>query len=286
MARRDYTPSEIVELRQALHVATLDAMVASRRWQPGEMLFQGGSSLHLAYGSPRFSEDLDFVVDRSINLETVNRGMERFLVDAGWLPKGAVIAVTKAKAEKNPASFFVSLAEAGVRNPVKVKVEFWQADPKDVAAVSVKVQPVRMTRGMASGMQAFVPTAELEEIHADKVFAIGARKFLKPRDVFDLHWLLEQEDVVECDIEAIRVRLATYPDQTPEAWIENAMQRRAELLAAQSYVKDDLAKWLPSSWNLDETVVRRMIETSCAALDRGLEMMREIASERTPGSAP
>lgn len=58
MAKRPMRPEQAFDLRQALHVATLDALLASRRWEPGELLFQGGTSLHLAHGSPRFSEDL------------------------------------------------------------------------------------------------------------------------------------------------------------------------------------------------------------------------------------
>lgn len=61
MPKRQISASEAFDLRQALHVATLDALMASRRWEPGDLVFQGGTSLHLAHGSPRFSEDLDFL---------------------------------------------------------------------------------------------------------------------------------------------------------------------------------------------------------------------------------
>ena len=41
-------------------------------------------------------------------------------------------------------------------------------------------------------LAAFVPTADMSEIYVDKVFALAARSYLKPRDVFDLHWLLKR----------------------------------------------------------------------------------------------
>lgn len=71
MPKRPLTATEQFDLRQALHVATLDALMASRRWQPGELVFQGGTSLHLAHGSPRFSEDLDFLVDSTLKLSNI-----------------------------------------------------------------------------------------------------------------------------------------------------------------------------------------------------------------------
>ena len=33
------TAAQQLELRQALHVAVLEALLASRRWQPGELIF-------------------------------------------------------------------------------------------------------------------------------------------------------------------------------------------------------------------------------------------------------
>jgi hypothetical protein len=50
MPKRHLTAAEAFDLRQALHVATLDALMASRRWEPGDLAFQGGTSLHLVHG--------------------------------------------------------------------------------------------------------------------------------------------------------------------------------------------------------------------------------------------
>ena len=50
MPKRHLTPTEAFDLRQALHMATLDALMSSRRWEPGDLVFRGGTSLHLVYG--------------------------------------------------------------------------------------------------------------------------------------------------------------------------------------------------------------------------------------------
>ncbi len=80
MPKRRLTPTEAFDLRQALHVATLDALMASRRWEPADLAFQGGASLHLAHGSPRYSEDLHFLVDASLNLQALADQLK----DSGW----------------------------------------------------------------------------------------------------------------------------------------------------------------------------------------------------------
>ena len=61
------------------------------------MLFQGGTSLHLAHGSPRFSEDLDFLVNSSLKLESLSKAVRSRLVGASWLTQGLEISVTPAK---------------------------------------------------------------------------------------------------------------------------------------------------------------------------------------------
>ena len=211
MAKRLLTATQAFDLRQALHVATLDALMASRRWQPGELVFQGGTSLHLAYGSPRFSEDLDFLVDSALKLDAISESVRARLEGTGWLPEGARLTVGKARDGRNPYAFAVSIGGPGVIGSVRVMVELMRTGGKTLSAVKAIVAPVRLARGPAAGMQTFVPTADLPEIHADKVFALAARPYLKPRDVFDLHWLAVHGGLRECSADDLRVRLATYP---------------------------------------------------------------------------
>lgn len=123
------------------------------------------------------------------------------------------------------------------------------------------------------------PTADLPEIYVDKVFALGARPYLKPRDVFDLHGLITQGGRGECTLEGFLVRLATDPNETPSAWLEKAQARRTELEASAAYVMQDLKRWLPSSWPLGESNVRAMVDTAIAALDQGMQMMHAIEEQ-------
>ncbi len=267
------------ELRQALHVATLDALIASRRWQPGELVFQGGTSLHLAHGSPRFSEDLDFLVDDALDLGTLGRSVQARLVGTPWLPKGTSLEVTKAKDDRNPHSFVVVVGGPNVIGAVRVRVELWRTNKESMLPLRVGVTPVRLAGGPAAGAQAFVPTADLHEIFVDKVFAVGARPYLKSRDLFDLHWIVVRNEAFAVTGDAMRLRLATYPNETPAAWLAKARSRADDLPARAPAVGKDLRRWLPSSWPMDEAAASGMIDVSVKALRRGIAVMEAI--ERT-----
>ncbi len=270
------SPEVVFDLRQALHVAVLDALVSSRRWEPGDLVFQGGTSLHLAHGSPRFSEDLDFLVNSSLQLNSISASIKARLEGTAWLPAGAVLDVKKAKDGRNPHAFIVSIGGQQIVGGVRVKVELWQTSAQALATIKAVVAPVRLTRGRAAGMQAFVPTAALAEIYADKVFALVARRYLKPRDVFDLHWLSANHKQSECSTKDMEVRLATYPNESAHGWLEKAAARRELILASEDAIRDNLKLWLPSAWVLDKSSVASMVQQAVNALDQGVEVMRGL----------
>lgn len=280
MPKRPLTAVEAFDLRQSLHVATLDALMVSRRWEPGDLVFQGGTSLHLAHGSPRFSEDLDFLVNSTLKLDTIAKSVERRLEGTSWLPADTNLTISKSKDDRNPHVFVVSIKGPDLIGSVRVKVELWKTDEATLAAVKATVSPVRLARGPAAGMQAFIPTAELREIYVDKVFALAARPYLKPRDVFDLHWIVNNGGPYECTVGDLEVRLATYPNETPENWLEKAAARLVELRGAEETVSADLRKWLPSSWPLSSVGVSAMIRTASEALEKGIETMEVIVARR------
>jgi predicted nucleotidyltransferase component of viral defense system len=276
MAKRPLGAPELFDLRQALHLAVIEALMSSRRWEPADLIFRGGTSLHLVHGSPRFSEDLDFLVRSSLNLDSLSDAVRLRLKNVAWLPSDAALTVTRAKDGRNPHAFVVSIGGPSVIGSVRVKVELWRAPREAMAPLSVRVSPVRLASGPAAGMQAFVPAAEMHEIYADKVFALGARPYLKARDVFDIHWLIGRGVPPRCTAADLKRRLAAYPDQKPAAWIEKARARRTELQAAGPAISRDLKRWLPSAWPINEQTVAEMIDTTTAALEQGIDQMRAL----------
>ena len=281
MTKRVLSSTEAFDLRQTLQVAVLEALVASRRWEPGDLVFQGGTSLNLVHGSPRFSEDLDFLVRSSLDLSFVASAIQARLGASAWIPADTKLTVTRAKADRNPHAFDVAISGASVIGSVRVKVELWQAPATALKAVQVTVAQVRLVAGPAAAAQAFVPSATTTEIHADKVFALAARPYLKPRDVFDLHWLRMREPTLECTAHDLALRLATYPNESAAGWIAKAAVRLDELASQGVAVGRDLARWLPSSWPLRANDVAAMLASSDQALRQGVSQMQTLLPKPT-----
>lgn len=279
-SKRTLSTPDQQRLRTILQTATLAALMDSRRWQPGDIAFQGGTSLHLAHGSARFSEDLDFMVRGSLSMTGLATQVRKRLRLPPDIPADLQVAVSSGKDAHNPHIFYVTLSGPTVLGSVKVKIELWQTDAAALKSLSLKVSTVTSPAG-----QAFVPTLTLEEIFADKVYAIGARKRIKARDVFDLWWLADKK-TMPVPLEALRTRLAIYPVQggvagTAKAWLVNANLRLADLKTptAASVISKDLKRWLPSSWPMDETAASEMIALSIAQLKAGMKAMQTIAGK-------
>ncbi|MHB1566934.1 MAG: nucleotidyl transferase AbiEii/AbiGii toxin family protein [Acidiferrobacter sp.] len=283
MAKRHLTPEEHFDLRQALHMATLEALMASRRWSPGQLIFQGGTSLHLAHGSPRFSEDLDFLVSQSLDLSLLDQSVRDRLgvTVSSWLPSDTSLAVKKSRDDHNPFSFVVSVGGEQVIGAVRVKVKFWKTDDQVVAQTGVLVSAVRLASGPASGMRVFVPVATRQEILIDKVFALAARPYLKSRDIFDLYWLrgngVPAHSVRLSDMQA---RFATYPHETVVRWTQKAIQRLQEIPSQSDLIQADVKRWLPSSWPLSSALVQEMIQMAVTELQHGLQVAQDMPQTR------
>ena len=277
-AKRTLSTPDQQRLRAVLQTATLSALMDSRRWQPGEIAFQGGTSLHLAHGSARFSEDLDFLVRGGLSMTGLATQVQRKLRLPPGIPADLQLAVTSGKDEHNPHVFYVTLSGPTVLGSVKVKIELWQADGAALKSLRLKVSTLTSTAG-----QAFVPTLTLDEIFADKVYALGARKRIKARDIFDLWWLVDKKTAA-VSLEALRTRLAIYPmpggaADTAKAWLANANLRLADLKAptAASVISKDLKRWLPSSWPMSEAAALKMITLATVQLKAGIKTMQTIA---------
>jgi len=266
-------------LRGVLQTATLAALMDSRRWEPGNLVFQGGTSLHLVHGSARFSEDLDFLVRGGLSLKGLSREVQRRLRLPPDIAADLAVSVTPSKDDRNPHSFYVTLAGPQVIGSAKVKIELWQTPATALRALTLKVSVISSSTG-----QAFVPTLTLSELFADKVYALGARARIKPRDIFDLWWLCEQ-GVAGPNTDSLCARLRIYPapsgqeHDTAQAWIESAMARLTDLQAPNIAVRvaQDLKRWLPSSWPMDTDVATAMLAPAIEQLQNGIAMMRTVA---------
>lgn len=98
-----------LNLKQAMYVAVLDALVASRRWEPGEIVFHGGADLHIAYKSPRHSDDgLNFMITAPLNVLNLANTVRSKLGRPVWMPEDMDVVINKSYDDGNASTFVVT----------------------------------------------------------------------------------------------------------------------------------------------------------------------------------
>ncbi len=171
-----------------------------------ELTFQGGTALRLCYRSKRFSEDLDFVGGVNFNREklmSIKEILEKYIGER----YGLSILI------KEPKQFNES------QEKPHVNVDIWQISiitkpaekqlPRQKIKIEIANVPAytRELRPLAKNYdflpdgysEIFIGIETLDEILADKVIAYVARRYLKARDIWDIHWLLQQGAELKLD---------------------------------------------------------------------------------------
>lgn len=282
--RRALTPDLALRWAELAHIFFIDALSTSTPLSIDKVSFHGGTNLHLSWGSPRFSEDLDFLVSRELGprihalMPKIEKRMR--LLAAATDPDLKVEIRDKTKDENGLLNFRIVLTSPGVVGQVMAKAEFWQVDQDYLQNYSSKFVQLGKPQGIASRISQPIPVASLEAAFADKVVAIGYRPHLKWRDLFDLWWIDNQNqfDLAE-RIPDILHHASAYkgPDgKTLVEGLEGFLARDPEEIFGQA--DPDLKRWLPKSlWaSLEGQGVRDMVDNARRIAE---EVIRHIAPD-------
>jgi predicted nucleotidyltransferase component of viral defense system len=142
------------------------------------LIFKGGTALRLTYGSPRFSEDLDFSLTKD-----AMRGKFHSLIKKTISP---FPELTQTDLEEK---YYTYLAEIKVTQsylsfPFRIKVEISKREAKDYQ------WELKLLNSPATVIQVMAQVATLEQIYQDKLSCLKGRG--KPKDLFDLWYLSER----------------------------------------------------------------------------------------------
>lgn len=234
------------------HVFVLDALMSESSWQCDDFAFHGGTSLHLSWRSPRFSEDLDFLISRDVNdvgrvMKAVQRRVqERFLmVD----PAIKIELKDRTKDEGRLIHFQVLVSSPERLGKVMVKVEFWKVDAEYLASYPTEFRTPAVNGDLVTSVIHPIPAAKLMTAFCDKLTAFATRPFLKWRDIFDLWWIGTQTNVT-LDIEDVARQFLhnlsaynTREDLSPSAALRLFLEREDEAIFAEA--ERDLRQWIP-----------------------------------------
>lgn len=306
MIRKTFSSAQWFEISEAAHASILSGLLSARRWSVEDLKFQGGTSLHLVYGSPRFSEDLDFVAATDTGLHAAVRAAAPHVQAALRREFPAAKVSVKARDEddvsepRNPRTFTLTIGEPDWYRQLKVRVEFWVVEPeraREYEASTRDLRPVRQTLRLDIAPVAVV-TAEIEEIFVDKIQALGARDVLKLRDIFDLWWISERlhdgrdlEALARQAIDVLPRHLALYPNGFGLGDLMVELDARAARLLELGRLEGDafvpvleqFARWLPEGSPLATALsVRTMLERSAQI---ALCVVQEHSAPKVPTPA-
>jgi len=145
------------------------------------LIFKGGTALRLTYGSPRFSEDLDFSLTKdvlkgkfsSLISKIIAHFSELSLID---LEERDFTYLSEIKVTQNYLPF-----------PFRIKIEISKRAIKDYQ------WELKLLSSPAAVIQAMAQVATLEQIYKDKLACLKGRA--KPKDLFDLWYVSEKLNI-------------------------------------------------------------------------------------------
>ncbi len=160
-------------------------------------MFKGVTALRLAYGSPRFSEDLDFnLLEDSLKGEV--ESVAESMVEP--YPEASLTDV----AEKRWAYLWeIKVTEGYLPYPLRVMVEISRREAKEYD------HRLRLITSPATPLQVLGKVATLEQLYKDKSDCVKDRA--APKDLFDLWYICQK----------LRI-----PYRPPETWVSGKGLRR------------------------------------------------------------
>jgi len=146
-----------------------------------EIFFKGGTALHLIFGAPRFSEDLDFTVQTEVE------AFERFIKPVFKALSREEEVEFKGRKTLTGKRFLLTARPSVVNYPVFINLDFsFREKVLSPQKSIIKTQfPVLFT--------AYVYHLSAQEIMAEKIRAVMTRK--KGRDLYDL-WFLGSKGIL------------------------------------------------------------------------------------------
>ena len=197
-----------------------------------DLIFKGGTALYKLYSLPRFSEDLDFTLNRKINTNKMTQNIMRKLQLAGISGRIKEVSIYRNQQnirlelrgplfDGNPQNANVITINLSMKEKTIYKANEERIYPKyrDIPSFNVSVMP-------------------LQEILAEKIRALFTRE--KPRDVFDIWFLLKRG--ASTTLHDVNKKLKLYKEKfSKEKFIEKIEnKRKAWNMDLKGVIKDKL----------------------------------------------
>lgn len=272
------------------HAAFIEALSTTFTVAPEKLAFHGGTSLHLSWRSPRFSEDLDFLLSRdfassvSEAMPKIRRRLEATLrsVDPGL----KVEIRDKTREGSRLLNYMVAISHPDHIGVTKIKAEFWQVETDYLKSIETAFVVPTSAADVVSMISQPIPAVTLQAAFADKLTAFATRPHLKWRDLFDLWWIGQKIDLAipEATDRFLHhvTGYNTVEGLPPDQALRKFTVRDRTEIAAQA--DPDLRKWLPP--DLWRTLKGRGIDEVVTYVMSTLDKVASEIEARREASGP
>jgi predicted nucleotidyltransferase component of viral defense system len=198
-----------------------------------QLTFQGGTALRLCYRGTRYSEDLDFACSESFHTDAMKPFAELLQKEiAAAYDLDVEIKKPKFNGQRTAgvsvarwsAKILVPQTDPSVPQNQVINIEVANVPAYEPDLVAVNAHYPHLPAPL---QQMIVATETPTEILADKIVALGARPYLKARDVWDIKFLLDRQTVP--NFKLVQKKLSDY-GWTAEAF-KSQMSEKIKLLA-------------------------------------------------------
>lgn len=215
-----------------------------------QLTFQGGTCLRLCYGSPRFSEDLDFVGGKDFTrtqLEPIRDCIEHY-IGRRYNLQVTVKEPEDLKYEREYAGLKIDKWQVSVVTAPEHSHLPQQRIKLEVANIAAySRQPCALRRNydfLPDGYSdTLVLTETLDEVMADKLVSlVNTTGYVRHRDIWDLRWLKQQGAVVRTDWVQNKIRdyrIEDYPDK-----LAQMLERLPSIIEGDAF-KAEMSRFIP-----------------------------------------
>lgn len=233
-------------LREEIQKAVLTALALQGCFNT--IVFQGGTALRLFHGNPRFSEDIDLVLNHTKESSEMKGDVLR-----------TVLASSLPGVERSVKDTFPFITEVEFRtqknNPDLLRyILMTRSDnPEHSLRIHIELAAIPSYRNTPRilNFPPVNPAIRVEdtvEILADKVCALALRPYLKGRDLWDIHYLADQRSIT-VDWDLVRKKVVDYggevsgAEEVLEHGLEKA-QKKIRMIGG-STMETEMGRFLP-----------------------------------------
>lgn len=229
--------------KEEMHLLVLDYLFKEGAFS--HLVFQGGTALRIIYQGVRYSEDLDFVLREKRSsffkqLPKVLKGLPSFLDKLIPASKRIGLKVQKESAQLTRCTLVVETE--GLSAADKTHIE--------VARIPSYENEIVMVRRGDLAVSPAVRVESAREILSDKICALGARKYLKGRDLWDLHFLLQTMKIpLDDPVKQMVLKKVSDYGFTRDGFFEGFRRRLTALVRDGASILDaEMRRFLPASY--------------------------------------